>query len=443
MKSFSIIGSCVSRELFNDVRLINECKIDCYAFQNTVWDMFGDSLNVPSEIINSIPVENFTRRIVDYDLNKTAIRDLERAKSEYIVIDLFPIYMDAVKVTFNKKTAYLRSVKANFIHDFFLMNPVKGYSFELLRFNQIDTVYVKNGLKKLAEWLKANYEQEKIIINYPIICDKYYDADDILTDYTEKRKRELNEQKELITYWSEFLASLLPNCVNFTPKLKEKYARYRLADNLKNSAVPVHYTSENAISIVSQFMDIFKDGCFESERDSEFELLKKDDLHTSNVACKLNAIVNMTASSLITSLNNYVSNVLDLKKHVVIIATKNQASTKINKFFNKNKLGLKMELVANQSYVAIINKAGNFVKELSAVKEAVSLSCKYKRLNICAHSDFVKNISSITVNGKEYSSNRRGLNFVILDNKTFEVVDTFYCDTHSDNFLIVQSNLKI
>ena len=75
MKKFAIIGSCVSRDIFNDVRMQGLCEVDFYSFQNNVWDMVNEPLNVPAKIINSLPFENFIRRMVDYDLNKTAIKN--------------------------------------------------------------------------------------------------------------------------------------------------------------------------------------------------------------------------------------------------------------------------------------------------------------------------------------------------------------------------------
>lgn len=45
---------------------------------------------------------------------------------------------------------------------------------------------------------------------------------------------------------------------------------------------------------------------------------------------------------------------------------------------------------------------------------------------------------SIVINGIEYSKNRRGLNFVIIDLKQQKVVKSFNVDTYDDAFLLLR-----
>ena len=128
---------------------------------------------------------------------------------------------------------------------------------------------------------------------------------------------------------------------------------------------------------------------------------------------------------------------IDLDNQIIFISAKNQSAHKLHKFFNKNKLGLKMEIAPNQSYIAVINKSDKFFYENVSFEE-LSLHYMYKNLNIFLASDYKTNLTSIKINNDEYSQNRRGLNFVIVDKNTLKVTQTFYCDTYIDDFLIIR-----
>ncbi len=44
------------------------------------------------------------------------------------------------------------------------------------------------------------------------------------------------------------------------------------------------------------------------------------------------------------------------------------------------------------------------------------------------------NVSEIKIGAKDYSKNKRGLNFVLYDNETEEVIDAVSFDTHVPEF---------
>ncbi len=58
-------------------------------------------------------------------------------------------------------------------------------------------------------------------------------------------------------------------------------------------------------------------------------------------------------------------------------------------------------------------------------------------------SNYSENYSSIKVNEYEYCTNRRGLNFVIIDRFSGEVLDSFYCDTYQDENLLITPCCKV
>ena len=157
---------------------------------------------------------------------------------------------------------------------------------------------------------------------------------------------------------------------------------------------------------------------------------------------KMKKVIDGTEKNIVTNLNYYVNNLLNLDKYIVLISVKNQAANKLNKFFARTKLYLDMNIKKSQSYVAIVNKKDNFIKEIVSNDKA-ELNYKCGNTNICLIGDYKSNLTSILINDKEYTSNRRGLNFVIINAETFEVEDRFFCDTYIDDYLLISPSIKI
>lgn len=435
MKTISILGACVSRELFNDIRLVDEFKINTYAFQTNLWDMLSPSLEMGEDIINKIPIENFTRRNIGYDINKNIIQELIDKKSDYIIIDLYNLCNVCLKISDGNKAVYMKTLKTEAIFSS-LKAMNLNYSLELLNFNEIDENVIKNGLIKLAGWLKHQYVESQIILHYPIFCERYYDINGELKEYLEPRRTDLKNMLQKIYECTDILAKELPNCKKFKPHLNHiATGRLRVADNINHSAVPVHYTNEDANSIVSQFIDLL-DLKLDNNL-SEFDLLAKDCLKMSNLASKLNDKINMTNSAIITNLNYFVANRINYNDCIVLVVSKNQAAEKLHKFFNKNKMGLNINLVKSQSYVGIVDKSSDFVFE-NASYDKVSYQYNCNGVKIKLESDYKTNTNSILINNKEFSQNRRGLNFVVFNKKLNKIEYSFVCDTYADDLMLIK-----
>ena len=435
MKTISILGACVSRELFNDIRLVDEFKINTYAFQTNLWDMLSPSLEMDEDIINRIPIENFTRRNIGYDINKNILQELIVKKSDYIIIDLYNLCNVCLKISTPHKTVYMKTLRTEAIFSS-LKTMGLNYSFELLNFEDIDKDIIKNGLIKLADWLKQHYNQNQIILHYPIFCERYYDINGELQEYLEPRKSDLKKMLKQIHEYTDILAKELPECRLFKPVLNHiPTARLRVADNINHSGVPVHYTNEDANSIVSQFIDLLDLKL--QNNINEFDLLAKDCLKMSNLASKLNDKINMTNSAIITNLNYFVANRINYDECVVFVVSKNQAADKLHKFFNKNKMGLNLNIVKSQSYVGVVDKSAQFVFE-KASYEKVSYQYDFAGNKVELVSDYKTNANSIMINGKEFSQNRRGLNFVVFNKKLNKVEHAFVCDTYADDLMLIR-----
>ena len=179
-KHISIIGSCVSRNLFNTTLLKNVFEIDQYICQICEFALFDSGLNIKKEDIYKANIPEFTSRCFNYELNKTAIDELKQKKSEYILIDLHNISSSIYEASIDdfKNSVYTQSSG----HDLFNylpylnnVNNLKRLKLKEIKFVEFDKTIIENGLIRLSEFLKENYEESKIIIHIPKRVKLYSD----------------------------------------------------------------------------------------------------------------------------------------------------------------------------------------------------------------------------------------------------------------------------
>ena len=433
MKKIAIIGSCVTRDLFNDIRLKKTCEVEFYAFQNNIWDLFNESLEISPFLINTIPLENFTRRMVDYDLNKTAITALESKQTDYLIIDMFVIWRECLKIISGKKTIYFKNNRAALIEKY-LNNMKLDLKTQMINYQDVDESLIYNGLTKLAEWINNHYTPDKVILHYPIFCKRYWNLENRLVKYSDKDRANAEKRYGIVKNYTDFLASLIPGCKKLEPESFNPNACsvYLGTDDISLLPNPVHCSPKDLIVTCTNLLTLLDENLPSNLINSMNDEMIV--IHNKNV--KLLKSIERLSKSTLTSLNNYVNNILDLENQIVLISTKNQASEYIHKFFAKSQLGLEMPIKRFESYVAIIDKRRKtYLEEVSA--NPVALDYEVHNHKIHLESNFKENNTIISVDNKNYTTNRRGLNFVILNNETLEVVDSFFCDTYADEFLLI------
>ena len=441
MKTISIIGSCVSRDLFNDKRLTDKINVNFYSFQTNIWDMFSEGLNVSSLCVDQIPIENFARRMTYYDLNKYPVIDgLKKAKSDFIMIDLFVLFKPCLKIIQNGKSIYLKNVNLNKIA-VYLEQLLENAKIETLKYNEVDEKLIYQGLDKLAIFLKENYEEKNIILHYPVFCSRYWDLNNKIINFGDKEKNIFIKRSNYVNKFTDYLFSLLPKSKKFKPEefLKNPCAKYRETDDISGLPNPVHLSNKDLIICSTNLIKLLN---LDIKDNSLLNLLNDEVAMLNNRVVKLKNTVDKLSKNVLTSLNFYFNSICDLKKCVVLISVKNQCANHLNKFYAKSKLQLEMSISSCQSYVAIVNLNENIIEE-KVSNDRVELDYNINNKNIHLISDYKSNITSIMVDGVEYSTNRRGLNFVILDNQKLRVIDYFYCDTYIDeNLLISPKQIK-
>ena len=433
--NIGIIGSCVSRDLFNDPRLKDLCKVVFYAFQNNIWDMGGESLNIPKAVVDRIPLENFTRRMVDYDLNKSALKNLFDQQVDFVMIDMFVIWRECLKITCKNKVVYLKNNRVQYIKDFLQSELGKQYNYEIVQYSEVDETIIKNGLERLAILLTSHFDGKQIVLHYPIFAKRYWNLNNKIINYSEKDRNNALQRIKIIEYWTDYLASLIPGSIKFKPAETNlnSVARFLSTDNITLLPNPVHLSQKDIAICVNELLPIInEDGCKKSLIDTLNNCLV--DLNNKYILAM--KAIEKVSGNITTSLNNYISKQIDLERQIVVISTKNQASEYIHKFYMKTKLGIQLNVNHSESYVCIIDRLNKYVVEKTDKNDAC-LCYSISGLEIRCDSNFTQNKSSIIINGVEYSKNRRGLNFVIIDRKTKKIISSFWCDTYADENLLI------
>lgn len=122
-------------------------------------------------------------------------------------------------------------------------------------------------------------------------------------------------------------------------------------------------------------------------------------------------------------LNNYFKNPGKFKDKIIVISSKGNVSNNCEIFNKKNKLGI---TVTGKTYIAVIDNLRDFKKELSS-DTITDYIYKTDEGSVWALSGNTngKYVSAVKVGPKTITFRKNGLNIVIVNAKTFEVVDSF------------------
>lgn len=372
--------------------------------------------------------------MLSYDLNKTILKEIEDAHSEYLMIDLDMSVNNLYRVEIGGKFAY--------IQEYWRGKNLRGCAKEInkdikitdIAYDSLGRDKINEGIRKLADWAKKNFDEKKIIINRIRLGDKYINKDnDIVlydtTDIIRKRKYDIKKNED-------FLISLLPNSI----VLQQEdvicdlglYDDYTMREPQRD-----HYTfetyREKADTLVNKLGIDYRE--YSNYRISQMERAYRE---VKLKYLKEQFISNRNKN---LNLNNYFERSGDLDKFIVIISVRDEAKSQIHKFTAKKYLGIKCDIDYRNSYIAVIDKKNNFVYEKSG-KKTIEYTYKLKDSEIKIKSSGFDddNISSIVFNGQELSTNTRGLNIVLIDSESLDIVDIAYCDTHEDRELMVHSD---
>lgn len=464
-KHISIIGSCVSRQMFNDIILQNIFDIDKYIYQVCFWDLFGNKIDIDKNSLLSFYKEEFTTRMIICDLTKNVLAELETAKSEYLLIDLYNIIQNISEFKIDNKSIYAQvsyDRYSSFLNNYKSINDNKLNALEYSNYSykKIDENIILSGLEKFANWVNSHYKGENVVINIPSFSTKYISLNNEIISYSEKTINHGNSCLNIIKKYSYFLSSKIQNSKVLDLTNINSISQFNNFDNINISKIPpqMHYTTSHYLKMSQELLKllnlnindfiIFPD--FFSPID--FECARFKNLYLTELKTKSKSVVYQSY----LNLNEYISKIENIDDFLILISVKDEASLYLKNFKLKDKLKLKMDIGYRQSYIAVIDFHRNFIKEISS-NELINFDYNIPSLNssIIIRSGGYNsgNISSILLNTQtskiELSENKRGLNFALLNTKTLKIIDTFRCDSNGDSSLQINSkyflnqNIKI
>lgn len=446
-KHVSIIGSCVSRELFNTSLLREYAEVDTYIFQRCPWDMAPKGEANYQKQIMSLNYENFWLRTICYSFDKTAIKELRASASEYLLIDVYNMRANVFKAILNGVSYYFQSTTP---HDALIVKKMKEErcfaNIEIVPLNTpLEELPVKEGLKYLAKELKEIYDEEKIIINIPKNAEQYY-FNGKKGEYSEEKLKISHSENERVLKWSKFLHKLLPSAKVLNEETNP-VAMFGEYDDIKTySSVPpaIHHSRIDNVKKGLRFLELM--GISLQGKESKYlsdQLFMEMDKYI-RVLSELKKFKRQQIT-----LNNYFDQIENKNNVIIIITAKDDASNKFKYFRNRKQLPLKFYLGFRDSYIAVVDLGQNFVYEkVSTEKLSFSYKADGHTIDIESAGYCKGNISKVTIdNGPNISKNVRGLNIVVLDAKECRVIDSSHCDTFGDAELLIQSdfynNIKI
>lgn len=464
-KHISIIGSCVSRQMFNDIILQNIFDIDKYIYQVCFWDLFGNKIDIDKNSLLSFYKEEFTTRMIICDLTKNVLAELETAKSEYLLIDLYNIIENISEFKIDNKSIYAQVSYDRYSSFFNNLKSIKNGELLDLKhssysYKKVDENLILSGLELLANWINKHYDGKNVIVNVPSFAEKYITLNQEIMSYSERIIENGKNNLNAIKKYSKFLSSKIPNSKILDLTNINCISQFNVFDDINKFKIPpqIHYTTSFYLKMAKKFLQLLNLNLkeFISFPDYlspiDFECARFKNLYLTELKTKSKSVVYQSY----LNLNEYISKIENIDDFLILISVKDEASLYLKNFKLKDKLKLKMDIGYRQSYIAVIDFHRNFIKEISS-NELINFDYNIPSLNssIIIRSGGYNsgNISSILLNTQtskiELSENKRGLNFALLNTKTLKIIDTFRCDSNGDSSLQINSkyflnqNIKI
>ncbi len=442
----SIIGSCVTRELFNDPRLSSIFDIKQYGFQVNPINLVSDEgLGIPKEIINKSPNPEFLNRNLDFDLNKSLKNLIEQSESEYIFVDLYSIIGDMYLCTYNGKETIIKTNSTIFtlpkLKDTLTKNMMPDLSFKKIFIEDIKEDTIKTGIKSLAEWISLNFKHAVIL--HPKFCIKYLNKDKKIINYSNIYMEKINRNQTIIDKWTEFL------CENLISKTVLKFPNDLISELIsldyinKAEPNPVHYLTSQKFKLSSKLLKLLGldyKMFFSHQLEPLDYLIESTKLNYENTK----QLKDRLEKELLINIDVYTNWLNSLTHHLIIFCCKDTMALKLKFWKNRFSLGLEFNVNTRDSFIGIIDTKNNFKYENTS-QEAITYTYNIpntdKNIYIESHGWNAKSLSSIIFENQELSKNSRGLNIVVVDLNTFEIVDKSTCDLHDDDFVLIHSDL--
>ena len=443
-KHISIIGSCVSREMFNSAPLKDVFCVDGYAFKVCIWDLFGEGLGFPREAFDRIEMPSFYARMLRYGFEKNTLSEIAEYKSEYLLIDLLNIKHDVDRITYKGKSAYIQDMHNSYSAYADRIKRVEAFSgLEHERISALDipAERIVLGLQKLSEWAKSNYAENKIIINNFAVATGYYSLGNKYLRYDEEDSYDADYSE--CEKYARVLKEMLPGAV-FLEKVSDLTSQHALYDGT-DSDIPsrVHFTNDSYVRLGENMLQSLNINYKEyfpypaSPLGHECCILK-------NAHVKLNAeYKSLRERSL--GLGDYMEKFDNLDDFIFLITSKD--GVVFNAPFQRAILPIVEVTVPKAHKFAAIISTGRGICNYRTSPNQIELFERIDGVDISVHSmGWGSTSTSVArVNAgeeREYPFESAGVNMAVLNARTFELVDLVSCNTDTADLIVVSDLVK-
>lgn len=400
---------------------IKSCLKDGYSFINKFMDYFSHTIDelAISYIIekNQIPLTLLDRNHYNtlpawytYETKIVHFMNRDKVWNSHFMQTIFPQWMNNYKIA--SKLALFDSEQIQEYENTCVRKKLNEETW----FN-----FLSKSDFKIPENLQLRYDFSKSALQMKYTSDVFWEV--VLDLYTHRFKNGLWIRNKELLHNKVFINEI-------------KALNYHFLENEKGLYL---YTDAKIMNdSVKLFSKFYKE---------TFHCLKKHLEH--NILLNNKPVSLLTLNTEIRKFNvKEYFEILCSEKHryTILISCKDECSKYFNEFVNTT--GLPLHAPENrESYIAVI-KNGDVVIE----KNSPSILSTSFRLNTTLPSWITiisegyrlkKEKSSILINNIEYSTNLRGLNFVIVDNISGNVVDLFNIDTYGDKTLSIKRSTEM
>lgn len=215
----ALMGVCNSRNVLVSEPLKDSVEVIPWMFQPCFLDITKEGLAIPyKDFFKSSPIENvnataiFTRMTMHYDLNKTGFATVESFNPNFLLIDLSTLGMRTYRVSYKGNVVYSCNAYSPDCYEY-LQKDIPDLKFEAVT-DSVSEVWVKESLFTLAEYLKGNWNLNKVLLFKYAGSEFYRSFDGKIHHYPENHWS--RNQTEKIKKYCDYFSSLLPEVKVFT-----------------------------------------------------------------------------------------------------------------------------------------------------------------------------------------------------------------------------------
>lgn len=200
MKKVDIIGTCLTRELFN---YTNEYEVKTYLMQQSIYTLDSNPFPIEQNDIELTDNYQFKVRMLYYEFNKIAFQKLTENPSEYLIVDFADQIRDFVVLDDydNIKLIATSAVKE-------VLNKL-NIKYHIYNIDALTDEEIYFFMQQFVEIILTLYDSKKIILNKYQIQNEYYENNE--KKYIDENNWVCRRRKS-VEKLEKMFQSLIPNC---------------------------------------------------------------------------------------------------------------------------------------------------------------------------------------------------------------------------------------